>query len=257
MSIASRLYFRFSGNERSGNNGSTQHFIEGRHVEMANNIMNQGRNSNQLYFNDLIFYESLLEKEGCCSAEISSLRIRHNQFCNGIQVVYRLTFVDGRTEKYNGPENFFSNGYYSYHGGKPIIDTWVHLEEEEIITGIRINQGDILDGLTFVTDRREIFCGGNGGKRYDTMVTNPPSTRIVAFSGTACGVWQRVGYYAKSFAWMIIGPYILLRNLTIQGRATIATDASSNRMHIFGNIMEGLLNSLDDDVFRIVMKYLA
>ena len=72
---------------------------------MANKIMNQGRNSN--HFNDLIFYESLLEKEGCCSAEISSLRIRHNQFCNGIQVVYRLTFVDGRTEKYNGPENFF------------------------------------------------------------------------------------------------------------------------------------------------------
>merc|ERR1719413_236992 len=68
-------------------------------------------------FNDLGFYRSLLNQEGCVSVEIASVRVRHNSYCHGIQAFYRVRFADGKPERLcPGPEHFSSHGYYSYHG---------------------------------------------------------------------------------------------------------------------------------------------
>ena len=90
-----------------------------------------------------------------------------------------------------------------------------NVEDGEFIAGLRINQGDMLDGVTFVTNRREVHCGGRGGTfhRYTMLVCSRPSMRIVALAGTVNGVVARVGYYAKSLGWDIVGSFILLRQL--------------------------------------------
>lgn len=226
-------------------------------------------------FNDIEFYQSLWKEDGCVKAEISSVCVKHNMYCHGVQAIYSLTFADGRTETRKGPRNFYSSGYYApHHRSRPI--TRVDLEEDEFLTGLRVRQGEIVDSITLVTNRRRVHYGGHGGDWIDSMEDNPPSMRIVAFCGTVKGVCERIGFYARHFGWETVGVYILMRKLVQQGRAEIVylstrddsrkkartTSFSTGRPNIFyhsedfHSTMRRLV-TLDDGVFRNVMKFLA
>ena len=256
---------RFSS--RSEGYGLITHLLQENHAEAGSNIMRN--DSPSQVFNDFDFYNSLCENEHCRKVEIASICVRqHNiSFCHGFQVIYRSTFADGTTRRStNGPENFFSGGNYGWHGGRA-DDTWIRLEDGEFIAGLRINQGEILDGITFVTNRREIHCGGRGGG-FHTMGCRRPSMRMVALTGTVNGVEPlvaKVGYYAKSVGWEIVGPFILLRQLVNnkEERAapidytavSIARRAKDKRsLRIQATINE--LIALPDGVFQIVLQFL-
>ena len=256
------LIFRFSSSSQGF--GSITHLLKENHAEAGSNIM-RNDDSSQV-FNDFDFYKSLCENERCLKVEIASICVRHNRFCHGFQVIYRSTFADGTTRRSNGPKNFFAGGYYAGSGGKA-KNTWVRLEDGEFIAGLRINQGEILDGITFVTNRREIHCGGRGGG-FHTMGCRRPSMRMVALTGTVNGVEPlvaKVGYYAKSVGWEIVGPFILLRQLVNnkEERAapidytavSIARRAKDKRsLRIQATINE--LIALPDGVFQIVLQFL-
>jgi len=268
-----RLWFQFS-DPISQNRGT---YVDRDYVQFFSNL-NGSRMNGSFEFNDIEFYRSLWKEDGCVKAEISSVCVRHNMYCHGVQAIYRLTFADGRTETREGPRNYFTSGYYFYaafHRSRPI--TRVDLEEDEFLTGIRVKQGEIVDGITLVTNRRRVHCGGQGGDWIDWIEDNPPSMRIVAFCGTEKGVCERIGFYAKVFAWETIGVYILMRKLVQQGRAEIVslstrdgnvskearrTSFSTQRPNIFYHsedfqfAMQRLV-TLDDGVFRNVMKFLA
>lgn len=78
------------------------HPITERHAD----IMVRNR-KNKRVFNDVSFYLSLKQLENCKSVDITSLVIRHNDYCHGIQATYRVTYMDGTTELREGPKNFF------------------------------------------------------------------------------------------------------------------------------------------------------
>lgn len=217
---------------------------------LANTVMKKAEPERQL-FNDFTFYNDLCQKDDCTKVEIASIRARHNSFCHGFQVQYRTRSKNGSTQLIWAKPHFFQQGYYSYHGERPQEQTWV-LDEDEYITGLRIQQGDIVDGITFVTNHREFHSGGYGGTPRDMMLSNVcrAQHRIVAFAGTEHGVLQRIGYYAKPFGWSIIRHFILLRWLQNHGRA-IAIDSSGE------NIIHSFIGLADDDLFRYILEYLV
>jgi hypothetical protein len=223
---------------------------------LADLIIKQAEPGRQ-YFNDFNFYNDLCQKDDCTKVDIASIRARHNDFCHGFQVQYRTRSRNGSTQLVWTKPHFFQHGYYSYagyHGGRPKRpkeQTWI-LDEGEYITGLRVHQGDIVDGITFVTNQREFHSGGYGGTSRDMMLSNvcKAQHRIVAFTGTEHGVLQRVGYYAKPFGWSIVRDFILLRWLQSNGRAIAIDSGEKNIMHPFIGLAE-------DGIFRSILEYLV
>lgn len=212
----------------------------------------------QGHFNDLPFYRQLLAEKGCRSVEIASVCVLVNRrYCYGIQAVYQITFQDGRKETREGPENFYTDGYYGSFTARS--RKWMHLEDDEYFTSLIVNQGDILDGITFVTNRRKVHFGGNGGHTVELMVSDPSSTKIVAFCGTVDGICQRLGCYAIDIRWERLGTYILTRHLVNENRAKVAAAAGTKRLPSSPDFSLTIreLNKLDEGVFRKVMKFLA
>ena len=206
----------------------------------------QGRAS----FNDFKFYQRLCHTTGCNNVTISSIRVRHNRFCHGLQVEYRSKFSDGSTRLAWAEPHFYQRGYYAYAGERRSQEeTWV-LGEEEHIRGLRIRQGEIMDGITFVTNQRELHTGGYGGSPRNMMLSVQSNHRIVAFTGTEYGVLQRIGYYAKPFGWSIVRPYIMLRWLKINGRALVIDGEEES-------IINNFMNLAEDGIFRTVLEYLV
>lgn len=182
-------------------------------------------------FNDIDFYQALCAERQCIQVEIASVTVRHNDFCHGVQATYCLTFANGTTKRRKGPQNFSSNGFYAYHGPSRTRNTTFDLHDGEYIRGLRLNQGEIVDGITFVTNRRELHCGGRGGNQRDAMVYPHPSRyRVVAFAGIFNGVLAQVGYYAKSIPWEIVRDYVMLRWLVDMDRAFVNDRASMTRL---------------------------
>lgn len=125
-----------------------------------------------------------------------------------------MTYANGTTQRRKGPKNFSSNGFYAYHGTFRTRNTTYVLYDGEDIIGLRLNQGEIVDGITFATNRREFHCGGRGGKQRDAMLLvypHPSRYRVVAFAGNFNGVLAQVGYYTKSISWEIVRDYVMLR----------------------------------------------
>lgn len=173
-------------------------------------------------FNGIDFYQALCAEHQCIQVEIASFTVRHNDFCHGVQATYRLTFTNGPTQRRKGPRNFSSSGFYANHGPTRTRNTTFKLHDGEYIRGLRLNQGEIVDGITFVTNRRELHCGGRGGIQRDAMVYPHPSKyRVVAFAGIFNGVLAQVGYYAKSICWEIVRDYVMLRWLVDMDRASV------------------------------------
>ena len=221
------------------------------------------------FFNDVGYYQSLLELEGCCRVDISSLRVH---FCHvvsrreilrrslklyRIQAYYRLTFADGRTETHSGPDNFLE--WPGWCRGRQ-KETWILLNEGEFFTGIHTSPSHpgFREGVTFSTNARQIHFSEDWESPTCrvTKVSDPQSSRVVAFSGLA-GKFQVFGYYTKHRGWETVAPYVLLRSLAIQNRAS----PKRKRFHHFSSflkkqaLMEGLIN-LDDESFQHVMEFL-
>jgi len=244
-----RLWFHFSGSlDQRG------HFIDG---DGDGNGDNEDKVRNKMDFDDLEFYRQLLDENGCRCVQIAALCVQHNRYCHGINAVYRLTFNDGRTERRNGPEHFYASGYYSCDYGRRTITrkTWIVMEEDEYLTGILVNQGDILDGITFVTNKQQrVHCGGSGGNApVDMMTSIPPNMKVVAFCGTKFGVCSRIGFYSTYVRWQILCPYILVRQLFDRGRATILPSDEEGDLAL---VMQRL-STINDGVFRNIMSFLA
>jgi len=217
---------------------------------LANLIIKKAEPGKQ-YFNDFTFYDNLCQKDDCTKVDIASIRARHNDFCQGFQVQYRTRSQNGSTHLVWAKPHFFQHGFYSYHGGRAKEQTWI-LGEDEYLTGLRVQQGEIVDGITFVTNQREFHSGGYGGNSHDMMLSNvcKAQHRIVAFTGTESGVLQRVGYYAKPFGWSIVRDFILLRYLQNNGRAIAIDSGEKNIMHAFIGLAE-------DAIFRYILEYLV
>jgi len=244
-----RLWFHFSGSlDQRG------HFIDG---DGDGGGDNEDKVRNKMDFDDLEFYRQLLDENGCRCVQIAALCVQHNRYCHGINAVYRLTFNDGRTERRNGPEHFYASGYYSCDYGRRTITrkTWIVMEEDEYLTGILVNQGDILDGITFVTNKQQrVHCGGSGGNApVDMMTSIPPNMKVVAFCGTKFGVCSRIGFYSTYVRWQILCPYILVRQLFDRGRATILPSDEEGDLAL---VMQRL-STINDGVFRNIMSFLA
>ena len=117
--------------------------------------------------------------------------------------------------------------------------------------GLRVCQyAYAIKGISFITNQREVHCGGHGGSPYELMTPNPGSMKVVAFCGTVHEVVQRIGYYAKPRRWEIYGTHLLMRQLIRQNRATVRASRDLTPT------MNGL-NHLDNDVFRCILEFLA
>lgn len=208
----------------------------------------------KMHFDDLAFYKQLLDENGCRCVDIAAMCVKHNDYCHGIQAVYRLTFNDGRTDLRHGPENFYDSGYYSYHGPTRTRKKWIVMEEDEYLRGLLVNQGEVVDGITFVTNKRRVHCGGLGGAaRMDMMTSIPPNMKVVAFCGTNRGVCGRIGFYSTYFRWHVLGSHILMRRLVDQSRAAILpSDDTGNLAFVMQQ-----LTTINNDVFRRIMSFLA
>ncbi len=214
---------------------------------VGNNLMARATQG-QASFNDFKFYDRLCNMKGCTSVRISTIRVRHNNYCHGIQVGYKSKFHDGSTSVAWAEPHFYERGYY-YYTGTSREETWV-LGEEEYICGLRIQQGDIVDGITFVTNERQLHSGGYGGNPHNMMLPVKYDHRIIAFAGTEYGVLQRIGYYAKPFGWSIIRPFVMLRWLKIHKRAFIEEGEEDNVLNKFMDLAE-------DGIFRNILEYLV
>jgi len=202
------------------------------------------------YFNDFNFYDNLCRQDGCTRVDISSIRVRHNHFCHGFQVQYRSTFENGSECLTWSEPHFFSSGYYAFHSGRPEEASWV-LAKDEYITGLQVQQGHIVDGITFITNHRQLHTGGYGGGRVDMNLANTRAQyRIVAFAGTADGVLHRIGYFAKPFAWSIIRHFVMLRWLKYRGRAFDTDDGEES-------VINALINLGEYGIFKEILEYLA
>ena len=174
-----------------------------------------------LAFDDIDLYKRLLSKEGVVKVELAGVKVRHNgHFCQGLASTYRIIYADGRTEMYNDKGNFQAHGYYTYHRSSRRLTDELELEDGEYICGLYLQQGDIVDGITFVTNRRQVHIGGRGGSFKDmTYSTENQSRRIIAFAGQFHGVLSRIGYYSVKIGWETVREYVMLRWLLENNRA--------------------------------------
>ena len=218
------------------------------------------RSNNGHRFSDLQHYLELCAQPDCVKVCISRVRCRHNQYFMGLQVSYRSTFINGITQESQGPEHFFSHGYYSYNWGQ-IVDQTLELEDDEFITGLRVKQGEIVDGVTFVTNHREVHFGGQGGSWVDMMLPESLTTYcIIAFMGTESGVMHRIGYFAaKNHPWETIGPLVMLRKLVEQDRAAsllLDSECTNDQLVVRALVGAGASESVPVDIFRHVLSFL-
>jgi len=275
-----RLWFDFPGSSEPGGfvvvagpaidrDGDIDEDLR-RHEEIAEDRMGAMHDT----FSDLSLYVSLLREPGCVDVELSSVLVRHDPYGHGIQSIYKLTYSDGTTRLRTGSRNEFSTGYY---GRRTPRATGFHLEDDERITGIRVNRGDVLDGITFVTNLREEHCGGIGGGggssssslKSSLAVDLPPMTRLVAFCGTVSDVSERIGIYARDVRWeLCLGVFVLTRELARSGRADVVVarrseddddddDDGPRSQNQSLSVVLDRMNALDDGVFRYIMKFLA
>jgi hypothetical protein len=262
MSTHRNLVFCFSGTEQ----GVIHTFDEEDAEENALAIMRSTQPRNHFLsgakplhfqFSDLGYYQGLCAEQDCVNVRISRVRCLYGRYFMGIEVVYRSTFADGTTQETEAPTRAFASGYYSYLAGKPEVSD-LELENGEFITGLRFNQGEIIDGVTFVTNRREVHFGGYGGTTYDMMPSKHLNVfRILAFTGTESGVMHRIGYFAKVFPWGAVGPFVMLRWLVKQQRAA-PTDAEGTQEQLLVQRLVGVerFPFLNDDAFQRVMEFL-
>jgi hypothetical protein len=262
MSTRRNLVFRFSASERNG--GTVIHTFDEKNAErealeiMARSSQPRGGFLSSIQprkhlFSDLGYYQCLCAEPDCVSVQISRVRCLCSRYFMGIEVVYRSTFTNGTTKESEAPKRSFTAGYYSLLGGEPEAND-LELEDDEFITGLHLNQGAIMDGVTFVTNRREVHFGGYGGSTHDrTLSNNLDMFRIVAFTGTASGVMHRIGFFAEGIPWGAVRSVVMLRWLVEQNRAA-PRDAEVTQEQLVVRALVG--GVLPNDIFEEVLKFL-
>lgn len=205
-------------------------------------------------FNDLGFYLDLCAKDGCTKVDLSSIHVHHsNEFCMGIKVFYQSTFRDGSTSISFTPDHVYEMGYYAYSGGRRRVSSII-FADGEYLAEIRTRQGEITDQITFITNRRSVSFGGNGGDgEEDTSRLVDLSRRIVAFVGTANGVLERLGAISISRNWEEVGHFVILRALIEQNRATLQNSSLSEG----DAAVQTLVVDMSGDVFKRVLSFLG
>ena len=217
-----KVHFRFSSeqqdygaiNNEMNREGRNEAFLEA--TKVSNDIMIR-QNASDGYFNNWNTYIKLLIEQGCQRVEIDSLRIKHHERAiHCIEVVYRST-VNGHLKFTTSPSPIYWGWYYSYTYGEPQMSC-LKLGQGEFIHGLILQQGDVLNGVTFVTNKRKEHFGGYGGNRREHMILDS-SMKIVSFAGTVHGVIERIGFHAISRRWEVIGHVQMLRYLVSTDRA--------------------------------------
>jgi len=223
--------------------------------------------------NDLVLYHFLCSEEGCVRVDICAVRCIHGCFVNGFQVVYRSLFKDKTTKETEARLHDMRGGYFSsvIHG--QISTSTFLVEPGEYIEDIYTRNGDVVDAIQLVTNRRRVYFGGYGGRgcshwlssgnegvfrSYDCEIIDCPKNtiqRIVALSATTSnGAIHRIGYYTKSIAWETIGSLILLRKLVDNNRALVVESNSHVREQL---MLQRLITEPLEDVFREVSSFLV
>jgi len=208
-----------------------------------------------LSFNDLGFYMSLCAKEQCTKVEISHIHVFYSDdYCNGIQVHYRITLSDGSKFEYLTPPHVYNNGYYASDYVNPVKST-ITLQEGEYLAEIRTRQGEITDQITFITNQRTLSFGGNGGSGEDMSAPPDLSRRIVAFVGTSRGILEKLGAISVSRNWEEVGPLVLLRTLVEKNRASVVLQDNI----ALGDdvVVQRLITNTDEDLFKRIVSFLG
>ena len=220
-----------------------------------------------LAFDDIDLYQRLLSKEDVVKVELARVKVKHNGFyCQGLACTYRIIYADGRTEMYNDKGNFQAHGFYAFDGSRRKLTDELELKNGEFICGLYLQQGDIVDGITFVTNRRQVHIGGRGGGFIDmTYPTENQSRRIIAFAGQFHGVLSRIGYYSVKIGWETVREYVMLRWLVENSRAEeksslgsrVLLRARKNRVRKDQECIRWLVNpDTPKDVMHQVLRYL-
>ena len=206
-------------------------------------------------FNDLGFYMNLCAQDGCSKVELCDIDIHHNdEFCLGIQAVYRSKFSNGDVSISTAPAHVYTRGYYAYTGGQTQVSR-LTFEDGEYLAEIRTRQGDVTDQIALVTNHRTVCFGGLGGNGEDTSLPADLTRRIVAFAGTSHGVLARLGAISISRNWEVVGPSVLLRALVEQRRASLFQ--SVGPLIEDEVVVRAFIVEPNEDVFRRTLSFLA
>ena len=140
----------------------------------------------------------------------------------------------------------------------------LELEDGEFICGLYLKQGEIVDGITFVTNRRRVHIGGRGGGSAD-MTYPTESRRIIAFAGQFYGVLSRIVYYSVKIGWETVREYVMLRWLLENNRAEEKTSfggrvllrARKNRVRKDQECIKWIVNpDTPKEVMYQILRYL-
>jgi hypothetical protein len=182
------------------------------------NIMIEQRPIENDYFNDFAFYQSLKNKEKYTKVELKEVRCYHNSFVLGLRAIYRCTFASGHgeTELCSAPVHIYDVGWYGTTGRVVASTLDIDVDGGEYLETVRTRQGDILDQLIFVTNRREVAFGGLGGDGEQIgygAIPRKGVNKVVAFAGMEwAGNFRRIGFYTEFMDnWDILKPLILAR----------------------------------------------
>lgn len=213
-------------------------------------------------FSDLAFYADLCERY--TDVRLSGVLVMYTDYVKGCRAIYEYTRrQEGRPnekEEAFGPEHFSDFGYYAYHSRRPNTRTLLRLEPGEHLVKVRVNQGEIVDQLVFVTNRgRIVRFGGDGGspeaEEEEANAGDGRHRKIVAFAGTFRGVLGRFGYYAKTLNWEVVKPLVLLGQLVEQRRA-FPQPLHPALVHSWEPVLHWLVIDSPTGVYRQVLSFL-
>jgi len=209
-------------------------------------------------FSHLGFYVELCAKEDCTKVEISSVNVYHSDdYCYGLEVWYRCSFSNGRFDTYKTAPYVYRSGYYAYSSRGRCQTSTITLREGEYLAEIRTRQGEITDQITFITNKRTLSFGGNGGSGEDMSIPPDLSRRIVAFVGTSKGILEKLGAISVSINWEEVGHLVLLRTLVEKNRASVVLNDSATALGEDDAVLQRLITNTDEDLFKRIVSFLG
>jgi len=150
----------------------------------------------------------------------------------------------------------YRRGYYASHPARTLSS--ISFESGEYLAEIRTRQGEVTDQITFMTNRRTLTYGGDGGSGEDMSIPPNLNRRIVAFVGTSKGVLEKLGAISVSRNWEEIGPLILLRALVDKNRAAALELQDDNNLSEEDDVvLQQLITNVDWDLFKQVISFLG
>ena len=212
-------------------------------------------------FNDLSRFMNLRSYWTAAKVELSQIQVRHNDFCLGILASYRRINQDSSSvqliaDGHEATLNFREGGWYAQIGGQSQVST-ITFAKGEYLADIRTRHGDITDQITFMTNRRAISFGGNGGDGEDLSQPVNLSRRVVALVGTLHLGLQRLGTISISHNWEEVGPAVLLRALVDRQRASPLQNAADMALSKYDKVVQALMMDMTEDIFKRTLSFLV